>query len=251
MTPATATMASRPPQVRSVCRDRRGQGGHVTGIRLGDGHGGARVRGHLLQLVAVTERVRARPGRAAQRSTAMTCQPPAASAATVAAPIPRAAPVTRATRGRGVTPPAPARDHRLRPRDGPTGPLSGSAASRALLSHRTTLPRQATRSASRPPSTASPSAAVAPAGSPSTPLGLTARTADARSAGISSAIGVVLPFRARLIRTDLRGERQHQRCLRPPGVRVEWTSRERTRARRVPPRAVALIARLTGRALPP
>ena len=44
--------------------DRRGQCGHVTGIRLGDGHGGAQVRRHLRQVVAVTERVRARLGRA-------------------------------------------------------------------------------------------------------------------------------------------------------------------------------------------
>ena len=61
------------------------------------------VRRHLLQL-GTRPSGYGRAGSSAQRSTAMTRHPAAASAATVADPIPRAAPATKATRGAPLGP---------------------------------------------------------------------------------------------------------------------------------------------------
>jgi hypothetical protein len=98
MTPAAATAASRPPQRLSASST-----------------AAASASGSLVSARAATARppdaatTRSRSaaepsgygtaGSSAHRSAATTCQPPAVSAATVAAPMPRAAPVTSATRG--------------------------------------------------------------------------------------------------------------------------------------------------------
>ena len=102
---------------------------------------------------------RPRSGRAATTS-----QPSAARPSTVAAPIPRAAPVTSAT---GVIGPRARR--RARPRRRRRAPAPAPASSR------------------------SPSSAEAPAGSPSTPLGLSGRTPPLAELTDQLRIGAVLP----------------------------------------------------------
>ena len=76
------------------------------------------------------------------------------------------------------------------------------------------------------PSTASPSAAEAPAGSPRTPLGATAWTPPARSSGSSSAIGRASPATAASARTSSGCRASMQRGLGPPGVGVDVAPRD-------------------------
>ena len=97
----------------------------------------------------------------------------------------------------------------------------------------------AVRSRTRASRSASPSSALAPVGSPSTPLDDTGRTPSARSRGSSVAIGSVRPGSANSRRTAPRIDRQQQGGLRPSGVRVP------TRRHRSPHEHVVTFARTT------
>ena len=98
---------------------------------------------------------------------------------------------------------------------------------------------------------ASPSAAVAPAGSPSTPLGLTARTDDRAQHGSSSAIGPRVAGLGPVQPHPVRGEGELERRLGTARVGVAGPVRPATPARRGTRRAAAASARRTVSALPP
>ncbi len=123
MTPAAATAASSPPQRSSASLTAlaRASGSRVSACAAMTAASPAPASPATLQASATTRSSSPRDpsayGRAVSsphRSTATTRHPPAARAATVAAPIPRAAPVTSATRvvtagpcpGRRPAPPA-------------------------------------------------------------------------------------------------------------------------------------------------
>ena len=104
MTPATAIAASSPPQRRSASPTAAASasGSRVSATYPTTSPSAGRAVSTTRSRSAGVPRGYCSAGSSAQRSTAMTRHPPAARAATVAAPTPRAAPVTRAARGDGV-----------------------------------------------------------------------------------------------------------------------------------------------------
>ena len=101
----------------------------------------------------------------------------------------------------------------------------------------------AARSLTRASSSARPSSALAPVGSPSTPLDDTGRTPSARRRGSNVASGSVQPGSASSRRTTAGSMASSKRRLRPAGVRVPARpSRRARRARRRPRRRSAARA---------
>ena len=96
-----------------------------------------------------------------------------------------------------------------------------------------------------------PSSALAPVGSPSTPLPDTARTPSARRAGISSWIGVVVPGASRSTRT-VQGARNwsSEVSVRPACASAPGTEQSVQDTGRPSPRSCSTAVR-TGSALPP